>query len=152
MVDHMADFFVAGSWRNREAIRGVLDALDAAGQSSYCFVRSTYPTRAAAVATPGGADSAPLQSDAVRAVFEQDLEALRDADRFLLVLPAGQAAHIEAGIAYGLGKRCYAVGPVERSDTLYRIFERLFAGTEELSAWLGQSAPLRGDVTAARNE
>lgn len=132
----MTDFFVAGSWREREAIRDVLDRLDGAGRTSYCFVRSTYPAHTAAITAPGGADHAELDSDAVRDVFDQDLEALRRADRFLLVLPAGQAAHIEAGIAYGLGKRCYAVGPAERSDTLYRIFDRLFERVDDLIEWV----------------
>lgn len=135
----MTDFFVAGSWRNRTAISEVLDELDTAERTSYCFTRSAYPARAARVAVPGGADQAELDSDAVRDVFEHDLEALRNADQFLMVLPAGQAAHIEAGIAYGLGKRCFAVGPVERSDTVYRIFDRLFAGTTELRDWLAET-------------
>jgi hypothetical protein len=132
----VSDFFVAGSWRNRDAIDQVLTVLDEAGASAYCFVRVGYSAAAAALATPGGADEADLGSPAIRELFEQDLEALRAADRFLLVLPAGQAAHIEAGIAYGLGTPCYAVGPVERSETLFRIFSGMFGGTDELRSWL----------------
>jgi len=59
------------------------------------------------------------------------------------VLPAGQAAHIEAGIAYGLGKPCYAVGPVERSETLYRIFDDIFSGVHELRRWLVETRTAR---------
>lgn len=121
--ERVSDFFVAGSWRNHDAIEDALTTLDDAGASAYCFVRVGYSESAAALATPGGADAADLGSAAIRELFEQDLEALRAAERFLLVLPAGHAAHIEAGIAYGLGKPCYAVGPVERSETLYRIFD-----------------------------
>ncbi|MFP3381378.1 hypothetical protein SB767_34225, partial [Bacillus sp. SIMBA_069] len=57
-----------------------------------------------ALASLGGADQVSLNSTAVRELLEQDLEALRAADLFLLVLPAGQAAHMEAGIAFGLSK------------------------------------------------
>ena len=138
----MSDFFVAGSWRNRDAIEEVLAALDAAGSSTYCFVRARYSTAGAALAAPGGADAADLGNAAVHDVFEQDLQALRAAERFLLVLPAGQAAHIEAGIAYGLGMPCYAVGPVERSETLHRIFDRMFRDAGELQHW---SASTRTD-------
>jgi len=138
----MSDFFVAGSWRNRDAIEEVLAALDAAGSSTYCFVRAGYSAAGAALAAPGGADAADLGIAAVQDVFEQDLQALRAAERFLLVLPAGQAAHIEAGIAYGLGTPCYAVGPVERSETLYRIFDRMFRDAGELQRW---SASTRTD-------
>lgn len=139
----MSDFFVAGSWRNQHAIQEILAALDEVGTSHYSFVRVGYSEAAAALAGPGGADQAALNSAAVRELFEQDLAALRTADRFLLVLPAGQAAHIEAGIAYGLGKPCYAVGPVERSETLYRIFDDIFSGVHELSRWLVETRTAR---------
>jgi hypothetical protein len=132
----VSDFFVAGSWRNRDAIEQVLTVLDEVGASAYCFVRVGYSAAAAALATPGGADEVDLGSPATRELFEQDLEALRAANRYLLVLPAGQAARIEAGIAYGLGTPCYAVGPVERSETVYRIFSGMFGGTDELRSWL----------------
>jgi hypothetical protein len=139
----VSDFFVAGSWRNSDAIEEVLVTLDEAGASAYCFVRVGYSAAAAALASPGGADEADLDSPAIRDLFEQDLEALRAADRFLLVLPAGQAAHIEAGIAYGLGKPCYAVGPIERSETLYRIFDDMFKETDELRSWLARTRTTR---------
>ena len=54
----------------------------------------------------------------------------------LLVLPAGKAAHIEAGIAYGLGKKCYAIGKYENTDTLYNIFETIFSNEIELEEFL----------------
>ncbi len=139
----VSDFFVAGSWRNRDAIEEVLVALDEIGASHYSFVRVGYSEGAAALASPGGADLAALNSTAVREVFEQDLEALHAADRFLLVLPAGQAAHMEAGIAYGLSKPCYAVGPVERSETLYRIFDDMFSGVHDLERWLAETRAAR---------
>ena len=40
-----------------------------------------------------------------------------------MVMPAGNAAHIEARAAFGLGKPCYAVGPVAKTETLYRFFD-----------------------------
>ena len=51
-------------------------------------------------------------------------------------MPAGKAAHIEAGIAYGLGKKCYAIGEYESTDTLYNIFEEIFANESELEEFL----------------
>lgn len=54
----------------------------------------------------------------------------------MLVLPAGKAAHIEAGIAYGLGKKCYAIGEYEATDTLYNIFEQIFTDEKELEQFL----------------
>lgn len=54
----------------------------------------------------------------------------------LLVLPAGKAAHIEAGIAYGLGKKCYAIGEYEATDTLYNIFQEIFSNKDDLEQFL----------------
>ena len=62
--------------------------------------------------------------------------ALQNSRNLLLVLPAGKAAHIESGIAYGLGKKCYAIGEYEATDTLYNIFEEIFSTESELEKFL----------------
>ena len=69
-------------------------------------------------------------------LFNNDLEGEKNSKNLLLVLPAGKAAHIEAGIAYGLGKKCYAIGEYEQTDTLYNIFENIFESTHELETFL----------------
>jgi hypothetical protein len=48
------------------------------------------------------------------------MAAQRAARRFVMVMPAGNAAHIEARVAFGLGKPCYAVGPLAKTETPYR--------------------------------
>ena len=53
-----------------------------------------------------------------------------------MVLPAGKAAHIESGIAFGLGKKCYAIGEYDATDTLYNIFEEIFIDEIELEEFL----------------
>lgn len=60
----------------------------------------------------------------------------KNSKNLLLVLPAGKAAHIESGIAYGLGKKCYAIGEYENTDTLYNIFETIFSDEIELEEFL----------------
>ena len=83
-------------------------------------------------------ESLDLKSDIVLKLFNQDLEGEKGSKNFLLVLPAGKAAHIEAGIAYGLGKKCYAIGEYEATDTLYNIFEEIFSSENELDDFLEQ--------------
>ncbi|MBM7411548.1 hypothetical protein JOE38_001371 [Clavibacter michiganensis] len=139
----MSTFFVAGSWRNREAIAQVLDALDGVGARSTCFIRASYDAEAAAFAVPGGADDADLDAPGIRRLFEQDLAALRAADRFVLVLPAGAAAHMEAGIAFGLGKPCVAVGPPDRTETLHLAFETMCADPADLIRHLRATGAVR---------
>ena len=77
-----------------------------------------------------------LKSDIVVKLFKEDLEGEKNSKNLLLVLPAGKAAHIEAGIAYGLGKKCYAIGEYEVTDTLYNIFEEIFSNEKELEEFL----------------
>ena len=48
-----------------------------------------------------------MKSEDVLKLFNSDLEGEKKSKNLLLVLPAGKAAHIESGIAYGLGKKCY---------------------------------------------
>ena len=64
------------------------------------------------------------------------MAAEREANAFLLVFPAGIAAHVEAGIAYGLGKKCYAIGKLEKTETLYNIFDKIFPDLESFLEWL----------------
>ena len=54
----------------------------------------------------------------------------------MLVLPAGKSGHIEAGIAYGLGKKCYAIGEYDATDSLYNIFEEIFKDKDEFGKYL----------------
>lgn len=77
-----------------------------------------------------------LKSDIVLNLFEKDLEGKKNSKNLLLVLPADNAAHIESGIAYGLGKKCYAIGEYEATDTLYNIFESIFENENELEDFL----------------
>lgn len=71
-------------------------------------------------------------------LFHNDLEGEKSSRNLLLVLPAGKAAHIESGIAYGLGKKCYAIGEYEATDTLYNIFEEIFSSETELEEFLNK--------------
>ena len=74
--------------------------------------------------------------DMVIRIIPCDLEGEKNSKNLLLVLPAGKAAHIEAGIAYGLGKNCYAIGEYEATDTLYNIFESIFENDDDLENFL----------------
>ncbi len=64
------------------------------------------------------------------------MEAEKNSDNFLMVLPAGKSGHIEAGVAYGLGKKCYAIGEFDATDSLYNIFEEIFKDEKELKEYL----------------
>ena len=81
-------------------------------------------------------ESLGLENPSVRIIFEHDLNGEKNSENFLLVLPAGKSAHIEAGIAYGLGKKCYAIGEYDVTDSLYLIFDKIFKNEDELKEFL----------------
>lgn len=66
-----------------------------------------------------------------REIFEKDLEGLKNAQKVIVLLPAGNSVHIEAGIAYGLGKPLILIGKVEKPESLYLIFEERYETMEK---------------------
>ena len=135
------EFFIAGRSRNKENILKICDLFDKYRISYYCFLKNeddlgygnknqTPEERQAEF------ESLNLKSDIVLNLFNNDLEGEKNSKNLLLVLSAGNAAHIESGIAYGLGKKCYAIGEYENTDTLYNIFETIFSNEMELEFFL----------------
>lgn len=135
------EFFIAGRARNKENILQICDLFDKYNISYYCFLKNEddwgYGNKnQTAEEKQKEFESLNLKSDIVLNLFNNDLEGKKNSKNLLLVLPAGKAAHIEAGIAYGLGKKCYAIGEYEQTDTLYNIFENIFESTHELETFL----------------
>lgn len=136
------EFFVAGKFRNKEGIFSVCDLLDKYNISYYCFLKSENSmmnygdknqTQEERMQT---FESLGLKSETVLRIFNEDLEGQKNSENFLLVLPAGKAGHIEAGISYGMGKKCYALGEYEATDSLYNIFECIFDDMNQLEEFL----------------
>ncbi len=68
--------------------------------------------------------------------YETDMKALRNAETIVMLLPAGMATHIEAGVAYGLNKKLILIGQVEKPETLYLIFNERYPDIESFLASL----------------
>jgi hypothetical protein len=135
------EFFIAGRLRNKDNILKVCELFDKYNISYYCFLKNEdewgYGKEGqTAEEKQKEFESLDLKSEVVLNLFHGDLDGEKSSRNFLLVLPAGKAAHIEAGIAYGLGKKCYAIGEYENTDTLYNIFETIFDNEEQLDEFL----------------
>jgi len=140
-MENKYDFFIAGRARNKENILKICDVFDKYNISYYCFLKNEdswgYGNKDQ---TPEERqrefESLDLKSDIVLKLFREDLDGEKNSKNFLVVLPAGNAAHIESGIAYGLGKKCYAIGQYSATDTLYNIFDKIFSDEKELEEFL----------------
>lgn len=130
-------FFIAGRTRNKENILKICNIFEELNISHYCFLKNEDSHKEAGLDINDNNladtfESLELESTSVRTIFEHDLNGEKNSDNFLLVLPAGKSAHIEAGIAYGLGKKCYAIGEYDVTDSLYLIFDKIFKDENEL--------------------
>ncbi len=136
------EFFIAGRTRNKDYILSVCDLFDKYNISYYCFLKNDetmnlYGNESQSTEEKQKEfESLSLKSDIVKKIFNDDLDNEKNSKNFLLVLPAGSSGHIEAGIAYGLNKKCYAVGEYDATDSLYNIFENIFNDLSELDSFL----------------
>ena len=143
-MDIKYEFFIAGKTRNKDNILKICDIFDKYNISYYCFLKNdetmdSYGEEGQSVEDKMKTfENLGLKSDVVLNIFHEDLDNEKVSRNFLLVLPAGKSGHIEAGIAYGMGKKCYAIGEFDATDSLYNIFENIFADEKELEEFLKQ--------------
>ena len=141
-MDFKYEFFIAGRTRNKDHILKICDLFDKLGISYYCFLKNEDTFNSFGTETENMEEKMEvfenlgLKSPVVLNIFKQDLENEKISRNLLLVLPAGKSAHIESGIAYGMGKKCYAIGEFDATDSLYNIFENIFANESELQKFL----------------
>lgn len=131
------DYYIAGRWRNRDKVNEVRDALRAAGKTVYCFTDNEYDGDGIKFQAHAEANPEAMMQTAeslvdwqtnptFRKIFENDMAGLKASNAYIMVLPAGLSAHMELGVAYGMGKPCYGIGAVEKVETLYLMFNRIF--------------------------
>lgn len=138
------DFFIAGRWRNRDEVMKITNVVRSAGYKAHCFLENDYSEALARLGFDKNAmesentEKLPQDHPLIQEIFKKDLEGQMASENFLLVLPAGTASHIESGISYGMGKKCYAFGKLEKTETLYCIFDEIFPDEKALKAWLNK--------------
>lgn len=141
-MDKKYEFFIAGKTRNKDNILNICDLFDKYNISYYCFLKDDSSMKS--YGDPNKSEeenmkifeSLDLKSDIVLNIFNTDLNNQKSCKNFLLVLPAGKSGHMEAGISYGWGQRCFAIGEYNGTDSLYNIFEEIFKSNEELEEFL----------------
>ena len=132
----MTDYMVIGRFRNAEKVRALITAIRQKGKTCYDF--SAKPADPKNAEAPFEDQMLALEShtdflnDPVhRHHYETDLAGLRNAETIVLLLPAGTSAHIESGIAFGMGKKLIRIGEPEKPETLYYIFDECYKTAEE---------------------
>lgn len=129
------DYMVIGRTRNAENIQRLVRGIEAKGYSCYNFLNK--PAAPDNPNLPWSEQMEILEShpdfwnDPVHQnIFEIDMDGLHNAQTIVMLLPAGMAAHMEAGVSFGLGKKLVLVGEVEKPETLYLMFNERYADIE----------------------
>jgi len=67
--------------------------------------------------------------------FSRDLEALLHADAYLLVLPSGRSAHLEAGFTCGRRETAVYMPEPQEPELMCKLFDRILLSHSELVEW-----------------
>ena len=135
------DYTIVSSYRNKDRVIALVHAICDQGRSCYNFCDEpsdpdnpdAHPEEQMKVfeATENFYDDPHFQK-----LFKRDLEGLRNAQSVILLQPCGLAAHMEAGVAYGLGKRLIMIGKPVKPETLYLMFKERYETSDEFLATL----------------
>jgi hypothetical protein len=153
----MTMIYVASSWRNMMQ-QATVHTLRAAGFEVYDF---RNPPNGAGFGWEqiGLEHSASLHDDITKVLdvsytddfleslqhpraiegFNADMDALKNCDICVLVLPCGKSAHLELGWAAGAGKRTciYATEVVITPELMYKVCDHIAPNMMDLLGWLG---------------
>lgn len=121
-------YYIASSSKNKEKIIELTTKLREKGKTVYSFLE-TNPLEKHISEEVDVKNW--RESEINKAIFEKDIKPLKESETLILLLPAGKSGHIEAGIMYGLGRKCILVGEPEETDSLYLIFNEVYANIDE---------------------
>ncbi|MDP1619842.1 MAG: hypothetical protein Q8L11_03090 [Candidatus Moranbacteria bacterium] len=135
----MTDYTLISRFRNKEQCELLIKKIEEKGKTCYNFC--------ALPADPNNADAHPEEQmkafesvkdfhndQYYKKIFEDDLKGLKNAEKVILLLPAGTSAHMEAGIAFGLEKPLILIGEPEKPETLYLVFKERYKDMDEFLA------------------
>jgi len=133
------DYFIGGRWRNHKAIEHVMESVRGAGKTAYCFIENTYDSDGISIDESSDVEASMQGLEALadwrtnptfRQIFDNDMNGIRESEEFIIVFPAGKSAHMELGAAYGMGKKCYGIGEIEKNETLYLMMDEIYPDVE----------------------
>lgn len=139
-------FFIAAPWRSKELVKAVSEELMQRGYEVYSFLQS------GANLTTGGSIAEELKTfteamqnweddENIKKIFESELDGLKSSDAIIMLEPAGHSSLLEAGIGYGMGKKVFIVGAVEKPEVFYLIADHLYVDFPSFLADVERIAP-----------
>lgn len=137
--------YVASSWRNRDQPL-IVEELRRRGHQVYDFRNPFHGNNGFAwseidpewLAWHPRPFREALDHPIAVAGYNTDLDAMEWADTFVLALPCGRSAHIEAGWAIGAGKQTAILLHEEKfePELMYRMADLIACSLDEVGDWL----------------
>ncbi len=132
----MTDYTIISRFRNKKQCEYLIEQLKQRGKTCYSFCDTPAdPDRPTAPPEEQMKKFEQVQDfyndSYFKYVFQKDLQGLKNAKAVIVLLPAGTSTHIEAGIAYGLGKKLILIGRPEKAESLYLIFQERYNTIEK---------------------
>ena len=132
----MHDYYVASRWRNKDQVELVVNGLRAKGKTVYSFLENKHSLMEV---TDDPEETMKKHENTkdwwhnknMKHMFEEDMDGIRFAKNVVLLLPAGKSSHIEAGVAYGMGKQTILIGEQKEAESLYFIFKEHYNTIED---------------------
>jgi hypothetical protein len=139
-------FFIAAPWRYKEIVKGLCEELAQQGYEVYSFLQSgsnrmSGESIISELKTFSDSMRNWQQNPEIKRIFDTELEGIKNSDALILLEPAGHSSLIEAGIAFGLGKKVIIIGHIEKPEVFYFISEAFYASIDEFLNDLGRIAP-----------
>lgn len=126
---------VIGRVRNSENVNALVARIENKGYSCYNFLSKATVPEFAHLSRQEQMEILESHSDFLndplhKHHYDTDMDGLKNANTIVMLLPAGLAAHMEAGVAYGLGKKLILIGEPEKAETLYLMFNERYPDIE----------------------
>lgn len=138
------DFYIASRYRNKDIVLELAEKIRSKGKTVYVFLESNASLNNVANLETDPEEAMKKfeaienwkEDPKVKEVFESDMNAIKNADTLLLLLPAGKSAHIEAGVAHGLGKKLILIGEQKETESLYLIFSEHYQTIDDFIGFI----------------
>lgn len=129
--------YIASSWKTQHAVELLTGRIREQGHEVISWIENNY-----------GEDHAPdkplnfeewVKTEAAWRSFKFDTKGAAECDLFIYLSPGGKDAAAECGIAYGTGRRMWALWAKGEDFGLMRhMFERWFTRSDELLSSLAE--------------
>jgi nucleoside 2-deoxyribosyltransferase len=137
--------YLASSWRNAEQVKQIKDVLISKGHEVDAFCDSSagrFVFSFDLLPDVSGMNAKTvMQEPAVQKAFAEDKKWLDWADACVMILPAGNSAHLEAGYAKGQGKKLVIYRPVlpkGEFDVMYGFADLITEDLHDVVEFLGK--------------